>query len=304
MCLRLTTASSPAATEVVHMTKTLTSFISGGTSSLIYSFTNATTMLTSSDMRLTGVQSVAAMTPVLTSSISMPNASSSDTSSASSTAVSESLSSQTCGEWGDGAGPCTRPYGSPNTAPSSVSSLESAFGGLQTVMLTTSASNATFVAGPIAGTDMSSCGPTATVYVTVTASDNLSPASAGSTVHGTSTTVGFATLTLTASNGGPLTTTQTVQWSNTSTVAATQVVTSINGTLTTLSRANFTITMPLTTVNDSMTRTSILQSPTSPVGVSASGGEQAIPKPLGASSSGGSGVYCAVMLATLVMMLI
>lgn len=270
------------------MTKTLTTFVSGGTSSLIYSFTN-TTMPTTTAMDSTGVQSVAAITSSLTSSVSMPNASSSGT--------------QTCGEWGDGAGPCTRPYGSPNTAPSSVSSLESAFGGLQTVAMVPSASTETIFDGPIAGTDMSNCGPTATVYVTITASDNLTPASAGSTVYGTSTVVGFATLTMTASNGGPLTTTQTVPWSNTSTVDATQVVTSVNGTLTTLSRANFTITMPLTTVNGSMTRTSILQSPTSPVGVSASGGEQAIPKPLGASSGGGSGVYCAVMLATLVMVL-
>lgn len=259
--------------------------------------------------------SIAAVTPLLASPVMTTEASLS--------------TSHTCAEWGDGAGPCTRPYGQPNSIPASVLSAEAALnGGMQTVTYASVGRAAsvsspvpivTVLAGPMAGTTTDDCGATATVTVTVTAgaaaASTSTAASAGLTVYGTSTQVSFVTLTIGGLGGGPLTTTETVVWHNSSSssssaaaaaAATSQVVTVINGTLTTLSRASFTITMPAAATMTTTTTTgpAVVPSPTGGDGALASGGERSVPRPLAASSSGGSGVYCAVMLTTLLALLL
>lgn len=308
---------------MVNLTTTTTATLLNGTASSTASFVTANGgMRTLSAIDLTGVatQSFPVVTHFLTSSVSMIETSMpTSTSNASTHGISSSSSStssisHTCAEWGDGAGPCTRPYGRPNSTPASVLSFEPAFGGVKTatytppvmesvssVAHTSSIPNATVLAGPMSGTD--DCGPTATVYVTLTAANNPTAASTGSTVYGTSTQVSFVTLTISGIDGGPLTTTETVFWSNKSAATATQVMASINGTLTTLSLANSTVTMPHTAPKHTVTTTTVVQSPMSSGGALASGSERSIPKPLTASSSGSSGVYCAVMLMALLALL-
>lgn len=168
--------------------------------------------------------------------------------------------------------------------------------------------NATSLADAMSGSDTTSeCGaPTATVFVTITASEvpatdinNMTIANAGggggsTTVFGTSTRMSLVTST----------TTETALWSNTTAAAAPSlIVTAINGTLTTLSVANWTLTLPSTVHNGSATSTAGGGGATTNTVPVVSGGEQSAPKPLGASTTG-NGVYCTVMLVALIALLV
>lgn len=220
---------------------------------------------------------------------------------------------ETCGEWGDGAGPCARPYGRPNSTPEawlsalSVLSLSEAPAsatvpsGLSTTSLpigipanvSPAASSSSLAPASILDAPLSSsCALTATVFVTVTAANATAPASSGSgsgsTTYGTSTSLSIVTETAYA-NG---------------TAAKTVVVTALNGTgaLTTLTVPSYTLTLH-TTVGPNGSAFS--GAPSGVLTTSGGGKTVAPPKPLGmAGSSSGNGVYCVVMLVALAALLI
>lgn len=227
------------------------------------------------------------------------------------TSSSSSTTTQTCKEWGDGAGPCTRPYGAPNTPPLSVigaltksaNMSMSPAGSLTTFQNTTTefaAASATMSADAITGSSSADgCAVTATVYVTITGSSGDS----GSTTTSTST-IQVTTVTATLPDGpsGPQTITETLSLgANASTVAN----------KTTSGHASVTlspITLTMTSHNATYTATSS-SSPTSATSTIPllSGGNKAAGKPLGANGSAsgtGNGLYCVVMLVSLLALLI
>lgn len=252
--------------------------------------------------------------------------------SSSATIHSTSTTIETCGEWGDGAGPCARPYGKPNPTPeawllslSIASENKASIAGASTsffpigvpvadpTSVTTigasSVSAALSSPAAISIADVSSssseCGAPTTVYVTVTVSSgepaaNMSALGVPGTVYATSTSVVDDLLTVTYSGpSGPLTTTETVVGSNNTSGHQTVITHQINGTgaLTTQ-----TFTVPTYT----LTLSSALTSATGVVPVT-SGGDKAaaVPKPLAmGGSKSGNGVYCVVMLAALAALLL
>lgn len=260
-------------------------------------------------------------------------------STSSSTAQSSSTFMETCGEWGDGAGPCARPYGRPNPTPEawlSALSLESQYketAGIPGVTTSSffpigipdndpptaspttivSSSQTSSALGSIVTTldasspSSSACAPTTTVFITVTAaSDPGAPnmtALADPTVYTTATIAVPGQLTLTYSGpNGPATTTETVAATN-GTAAAdhTVVVSAINGTGALTSHTLSVPTFTLTLSSPLPNGTAAVPS-VSPV---TSGADKVVPKPLGmGGSKSGNGVYCVVMLVALVALLI
>lgn len=239
-----------------------------------------------------------------------------------------------CLEYGDGAGPCGRPYGSPNPTPQSwISSLAAESVDDDTSTLAVGATTSVLPIGIPAMTsvnslisssidaslsswidtatmDASLCEPTTTVYVTVKAGTEpnngnltiLGGGGAGHTTVESSTSLSILTMTWSGSDG-PLTTTETA-FPGGATGTAGHTVLAINGTgsLTTLSVPDYTLTMQ-TTVGANRTALSGPSPTVSLAPLVTSGGEKlTAPKPLGMSGSG-NGVYCVVMLAALAMLL-
>lgn len=240
-----------------------------------------------------------------------------------------------CLEYGDGAGPCGRPYGSPNPTPQSwISSLAAESVDDDTSTLAVGATASVLPIGIPAMTsvnslisssidaslsswidtatmDASLCEPTTTVYVTVKAgtepnNGNLTilggAGGAGHTTVESSTSLSILTMTWSGSDG-PLTTTETA-FRGGATGTAGHTVLAINGTgsLTTLSVPDYTLTMQ-TTVGANRTALSGPSPTVSLAPLVTSGGEKlTAPKPLGMSGSG-NGVYCVVMLVALAMLL-
>lgn len=279
------------------------------------------------------------------------------TSSSTKAAAVSSTSTETCGEWGDGAGPCDRPYGAPNTQPGSTTSTFSAMpmpttpsvvivpvtpvvsmmtvsqesmamsaAGLpaavsvDAISTSTSSVDSTTTSTTTASSSSISiidpavvCAPTATVYVTITASavedapGVTAQSGSGSVTTTTMTTTSLVTtLTETIPGGtdGPEVVTETLPvtanastatWANTTTTAAFTV----------------TFTPARGGSNNTTTATYAGASSAPTAGVSTiplmSGGEKALGKPMGASgnaSGTGNGLYCVVMLVSLVALLI
>lgn len=219
-------------------------------------------------------------------------------------------SSQTCLEYGDGAGPCARPYGRPNSTPESWISSLAAESLVDTTTLAAGVSASVLPIGiPAMGSssiDASLCQPTATVYVTITAGSepdhdgNLTAldgsSGGGGTVFATSTSLSVLTVTWSGS-GGPLTTTETVFGVSGGGANGTGGVTALNV-------PNYTLTMQTTVGANGTAFSSAGPTALGPV-VSSGGGEQlTAPKPLSMGGSvSGNGVYCVVMLAALVALL-
>lgn len=193
------------------------------------------------------------------------------------TAMVSFATTESCLEWGDGAGPCTRPYGSPNSTPESVLSGMSSVAALSATPTTVSADGTTAlvvsmslpatVATPSSGsiiggsdtetvdalsiaasTSSSDCAAPAitTVFVTITTNpgDETTTTGGSTTMTMVDTETNHVTSTIQGSSS-LVTMTETLPWGNntTSTVA---VVTALNGSLTTLSVPNFTITLQST----------------------------------------------------------
>lgn len=260
-------------------------------------------MLTNSSSKasVTDVSSVAVSGPVVTPFLTTTsvNITPHNSSSSTSASLTSTSSTQTCGEWGDGAGPCARPYGLPNTTPASALSslaLESQVGSTNSNTFTSPFTEASALVSSstslTVNTNLTGMVSPATVTVTVTAGscsntvENIT--GVGTTLWGTSTLISSRTATVNASGGGPLTTTETVFWRNSSSVTS----------------ANYTLTLQQTVAPASsfiFSSAGSVASGASPL--ITSGGEQSAPKPLGASGTG-NGVYCVVMLVTLVALLI
>ncbi|KAJ4409736.1 hypothetical protein N0V82_009398 [Gnomoniopsis sp. IMI 355080] len=228
-------------------------------------------------------------------------------------------STQSCGEYGDGAGPCARPYGHPNSTPESwIASLAAeSVGdpltlsvGMNTTLLPVGIPAMASVNPLTSSDDASFCEPTATVYITITAGlepndGNLTDlGGSGNTVFASSTSLSILTVTWSGSDG-PLTTTETAtRGAATGTVDQTVVAINGTGSLTTLNVPSYTLTMQ-TTVGLNGTAFSSADPTAPPAPYVTSGGEKlTAPKPLGmGGSSSGNGVYCVVMLAALVVLL-
>lgn len=252
------------------------------------------------------------------------------TMSTSTSTAQSSTTIETCGEWGDGAGPCARPYGRPNPTPEAwISALAAESQGKASNGIPAGTSSTFFpigvpVPGPsssvttdaspqfstlssVSALDASECAPTATVFITVTAASEPANMTAlgDATIYETSTSVVNAqlvTVTWSGSNG-PMTTTETVYNGNGTSLPAdeTVIVSAINGTgaltTATLEIPSYTLTLssPLSTATPSGGVTPVV-----------SGGDKvAVPKPLGmGGSKSGNGVYCVVMLVALAALLI
>lgn len=180
-----------------------------------------------------------------------------------------SATTESCLEWGDGAGPCTRPYGSPNSTPESVLSVMSSVAAFSATPTTVSADGTTAlifsmslpatVATPSSGsigvsdtetvdalsvaasTSSPDCAAPATTTVFVTITTNP--------VEETNTTGGSTTMTMVDTETNHVTSTiqgssslvtmtETLPWGNTTTSTVTVV--------TALSVPNFTITLQST----------------------------------------------------------
>ncbi|CAN8096369.1 unnamed protein product [Discula destructiva] len=265
-----------------------------------------------------------AVTPFLTTSTMVAEV----TASISSSSSSSSSVIETCGEWGDGAGPCARPYGHPNNTPETWLSamVAQSLDEPSTVVpaiVSAGISTTQFPVGipamvsPVASSvsdlslsslvgasilDASECAPTTTVYVTITASEpsDLTGTGDGATIYVSSTSTLQEVLTLSWSGpGGPLTTTETAFLGNNN---------NNNGTAGTgpLSTQNFTLTLQTTVAPNGTTFSSSSPSPSPSSIASTSGSEQlTAPKPLGmGGNASGNGVYCVVMLVALVALFI
>ncbi|KAJ4392240.1 hypothetical protein N0V93_005865 [Gnomoniopsis smithogilvyi] len=297
--------------------------------------TNASTpMMQSTSIMPVSVDALTSTAPSVAPFFTASTMASEVFSSTSSSIPSVSIS-QSCLEYGDGAGPCARPYGRPNSTPESwISSLAAESVGDNTLSFPASmnttllpigvpaAPSANLLTSSIindasmsswfdsATIDASLCEPTATVYVTITAGfepndGNLTDlGGSGNTVFASSTSLSILTVTWSGGDG-PLTTTETA-FRDGATATAGQTVVAINGTgsLTTLDVPNYTLTMQ-TTVGPNGTAFSSADPTATPAPYVTSGGEKlAHPKPLGMSgSSSGNGVYCVVMLTALVVLL-
>lgn len=241
------------------------------------------------------------------------------TSSSSSSSVSTSSITETCLEYGDGAGPCARPYGHPNYTPSSWLSMVAAesqgkasFATVPAIVSTTPLPIGVPVGtspNSSSGLDASECQLTTTVYVTIavtSSADSVTVMDApANTIYGTATEVSD-TLTVTwRGPDGPATTTETPVLGTT--INGTAVVTAINGTgaPTTLSLANFTLSLTSFAAANGTAFTGTGAIPTASPDVSGGEKQASVPKPLGmGGSSSGNGVYCAVMLVALAALLI
>lgn len=188
-------------------------------------------------------------------------------SSSTSTSIN-TMPSQSCGEVGDGAGPCARPYGSPNTTPASVLSVQSD-------KIATATPGTTNLA--------SACPAPSTVPVTSSPMPARPTGNYTFVLGGKPTVFGSGTILLHVTKTTMSTATEPTRWGN-----GTQVVATSNG----------SIALP-----SNVTSTASATSATSTAAALVNGGEQRIPKPLGASGSG-SGVYCTVMLVALLALLL
>lgn len=254
-----------------------------------------------------------------------------------------------CLEFGDGAGPCNRPYGAPNTPPSSIvlsvntatdtyplpslSTISStsptlpggvtlssttlgmttmdtgAMSGTATtssstisvVSTSTVSSMETTTSSSVSDVETSVCGPPTTIYVTLSSStDTLS-------VEGGVTIASFGT----ASGSGPSTVTSTsTSLATTITMSVASVTETVsNSSITTSSHlftaTGFTLTM---TAHGNGTYKPTTTGPTTIATLPANSGSDkaAGGKPMGASGNGGTGngMYCVVMLVTLLALLI
>lgn len=248
--------------------------------------------------------------------------------------IPSSSTTQTCLEYGDGAGPCARPYGRPNSTPESwlASLAAESLGDTSTlpiginatvlpigipVMASSNAFTSSFTDASLSSLmdsttiDASLCEPTATVYVTITAGSEPSNSNltalggSGGTVFATSTSLSILTVTLTDKNG-PLTTTETALGVGANSTAN-HTVPAVNGSggLTTLDApSNYTLTLHTTAPPNGTAFNSA--GATAPDPIVSSGGQQlTVPKPLGMGGSvSGNGVYCVVMLVALAALLI
>ncbi|KAG6365643.1 hypothetical protein INS49_007254 [Diaporthe citri] len=259
-----------------------------------------------------------------------------------------------CLEYGDGAGPCNRPYGAPNTPPSSItlsvgsattsypppslsvipSTSPSIPGGVipsattsdtTTLGATTSDTGAmsgtttstssiisvvdtstvsgteTTISSTISDMDTSVCGPPTTVYVTLSSSaDTLS-------VEGGVTIASFGTTTASSPSTVTSTSTSLAQTITVSLASATETVHNSSATTTShlLTASGITLTL---TAHGNGTYKPTTTGPSTVVTLPATaGGEKAAGgKPMGASGNGGTGngMYCVVMLVTLLALLI
>ncbi|KAK7735322.1 hypothetical protein SLS53_007553 [Cytospora paraplurivora] len=135
---------------------------------------NATTSPVTTTTVLASLSATVTSSPSITSSTSVTvlvsaAAVSAVTSPATETTMVSSTTSQTCGEWGDGHGPCTRPYGAPNTPPGSATSTHQ-------VMSVASAPGATIFMTP-AGSLNTSLGSSGVISMTLVGSLNTSQGS-------------------------------------------------------------------------------------------------------------------------------
>lgn len=250
-----------------------------------------------------------------------------------------------CLEFGDGAGPCDRPYGAPNTPPSSLGTIvvsintftlpPTTFGppSLGTVSETSSSSPASVttsassdtgaVSGSASSTDSTLsamdagttsttisgvatgvCGPPTTVYVTLSTSTDTSTSEPGLTVA--SLSIGNGT---DSGSTTPSTMTSTItSLGATYTVSVASVTETISNSSVATTPAHITTTATGFTVtfhgNGTYSPTST--GPSTVATLSTSGGGKVAGKPMGASGNGGTGngMYCAVMLVTLLALLI
>lgn len=260
-----------------------------------------------------------------------------------------------CLEFGDGAGPCNRPYGAPNTPPSSItlsvgsattsypppslsaipSTSPSIPGGVipsATTSDTTTLGATTLDTGAMSGTatstssivsgvdistvsgtetttsstisemDSSVCGPPTTIYVTLSSSADTLSVEGGVTIASFGTATGSSPSTVTSTStslAGTITVslasaTETVTNSSATTTTS-HLITASGITLTLTSHGNGTY-KPTTTGPST-----VVTLPATAGGDKAAGG-----KPMGASGNGGTGngMYCVVMLVTLLVLLI
>lgn len=227
-----------------------------------------------------------------------------------------------CLEWGDGAGPCTRPYGSPNATPLSVlnamSSVAAADATTSALVVSPSSVLATeTVAAPSSVVDTDTIGALSVAgAATSSSSDCAAPAT--TTIFVTISTTNTvnnpgadeATTTVVETNRVTSTLTETIPWGNTTTtVGTTAVVIASNDSLATLSVPSFTVTLQSTVgANGTATpATTDISGVASTTAVVASGGDKAVGKPLlgatGHNNNGGhtgNGLYCVVMLVGIV----
>ncbi|KAI7779494.1 hypothetical protein LA080_000777 [Diaporthe eres] len=260
-----------------------------------------------------------------------------------------------CLEFGDGAGPCNRPYGAPNTPPSSItlsvgsvtisypppslsvipSTSPSLPGGMTpsaTTLDTSTLGETTLDTGAMSGTvtstssiisgvdtstvsgtetttsstisEMTSsvCGPPTTVYVTLSSSADTLSVEGGVTIASFSTATESGPSTVTSTSTSLATTitvslasaTETVTNSSATTISS-QLITATGVTLTLTAHGNGTY-KPTTTGPST-----VVTLPATAGGDKAAGG-----KPMGAGGNGGTGngMYCVVMLVTLLALLI
>lgn len=257
-----------------------------------------------------------------------------------------------CLEFGDGAGPCNRPYGAPNTPPSSItlsvdtatttypppslsvipSTSPSLPGGVipsETTLDTTTSGASTLDTGAMSGTattssstisamsastvssmetstssmtinvETSVCGPPTTIYVTLSSStDTLN-------VEGSVTIASFGTTTVSSPSTVTSTSTSLATTITVSVASATETVSnsSITATSHLVTASGITLTM---TAHGNGTYKPTTTGPATVATLSTNGGDKAGGKPMGASGNGGTGngMYCVVMLVTLLAMLI
>ncbi|KAK7702010.1 hypothetical protein SLS64_009871 [Diaporthe eres] len=254
-----------------------------------------------------------------------------------------------CLEFGDGAGPCNRPYGAPNTPPSSItlsvgsvtisypppslsvipSTSPSLPGGVTPSATTLGATTldtgamsgtVTSTSSIISGVDTSTvsgtetttsstisemtssvCGPPTTIYVTLSSSADTLSVEGGVTIASFSTGTGSGPSTVTSTSTSLATitvslasATETVTNSSATTISS-QLITATGVTLTLTAHGNGTY-KPTTTGPST-----VVTLPATAGGDKAAGG-----KPMGAGGNGGTGngMYCVVMLVTLLALLI
>lgn len=244
------------------------------------------------------------VTPFLTTSAMVPDV----TSSISSASASSSFTHHSCLEWGDGAGPCARPYGRPNSTPDYWYSDLAMDQAHSTVPAVVNTSSAFFPIGvptkpsdsfPSA-TDLSplssfraslfgasACEPTTTVTFTITASEpnSLTALAQDSTTYDTATS-SLGAVPMTTIAVAPL---NSYNGSANGSAGASPMA----------SLGNLTMTsQPTGAANGSGFNSPGLTAATS------GGDKVTAPKPLGmGGSSSGNGVYCVVMLVALAALL-
>ncbi|KAG8161786.1 hypothetical protein KVR01_008773 [Diaporthe batatas] len=341
-----TTTILPAATSInvtqesTAASDTIQTTLHTQMTTTVLSNTNGTSVLSAAAVGIT-VSSADALSGGISSSIiTLPAVSITTTTSATWSTPSGMVPANPhhCLEFGDGAGPCDRPYGAPNTPPSSLGTIvvsintftlpPTTFGppSVETVPETASSSPASVtpsassdtgaLSGSTTTTDStlsamdagtasatasitSVCGPPTTIYVTLGSSTDTSTSEPGLTV---------ASLSIGNGTDGGSTTPSTV--TSTSTSLATTYTVSLASVTETISNSSATtgpvhITTTATGITLTMqgngTYSPTYTSPTTIATLSTSGGGKVAGKPMGASGNGGTGngLYCAVMLVTI-----